>query len=368
MKVAIVHYWLVGMRGGEKVVEALLDLFPTATIITHVYDPDSVSARIRSANIRETFIGRLPKARRLYQKYLPLMPLALEQVDMTEFDLVISSESGPAKGIIPRPDALHLCYCHTPMRYIWDHYHIYRGTAGRLTRTMMPVLTHRLRIWDVSSAARVDKFVANSAFVAARIEKYYRRDAQVIPPPVAVNDFSISPEVGDNYLYAGELIPYKRPDLAIEAFSASGRKLTIIGEGEMRAALEAQSGPNITFLGRVSGETLKREYARCRALIFPGEEDFGIIPVEAMASGRPIVAYGRGGVCDTVLPGETGVFFDQPTPEALNHAIADLEAQPGLLEAPERIRAHAEQFDVARFKERMRAVIDEALKARGITP
>ena len=182
MKVAIVHYWLVGMRGGEKVVEKLLELYPNAVIITHVYDPDSVSEKIRNAEVRETFISKLPRARKFYQKYLPLMPYALEQMDMHEFDLVISSESGPAKGIIPRPDALHICYCHSPMRYIWDHYHLYRDSAGRLTKWLMPFISHKLRIWDSISANRVDKFVANSSFIAQRVRKYYRRELQLERP------------------------------------------------------------------------------------------------------------------------------------------------------------------------------------------
>lgn len=363
MKVAIVHYWLVGMRGGEKVLEQLLRLYPQAVIITHVYDPDAVSPLIRKAEVRETFIGRLPGARKHYQKYLPLMPRALEEMDMQEFDLIVSSEAGPAKGIIPRPDAVHLCYCHSPMRYIWDQYHIYRGGAGRLTRWLMPFLAHRLRIWDVTSAARVDAFVANSSFIAQRIRKFYRREAEVVAPPVAVDAFAIAEEVGDHYLLAGELVTYKRPDLAIAAFNASGRKLTVVGDGPERRALEAMAGPNITFRGRVPFAELKREFATCQALIFPGEEDFGIVPVEVMACGRPVVALGRGGALDSVVPGKTGVFFDTPTPEALNAAVETLEATPEMLTSPEVLRAHAETFGEAVFRDRMQAAIDRALAA-----
>ena len=364
LKVAIVHYWLVNMRGGERVIEALLDLFPQAVIITHVYDPDKVSAKIKAQEVRETFIGRLPSARKHYQKYLPLMPLALEQMDLQEFDLILSSESGPAKGIIPRPDATHLCYCHSPMRYIWDHYHLYRGAAGRLARMMMPQLAHRLRIWDVSTAARVDRFVANSSFVAQRIERFYRRDSDVIYPPVACKDFAPLPasEVQEHYLLAGELVAYKRPDLAIDAFTASGRKLTVVGDGEMRKTLEARAGDNVTFLGRVPFAELKQQFASCKALIFPGEEDFGIVPVEVMASGRPVVAYARGGAMDTVQSGVSGVHFQKQTVADLNAAVDAIETSDLLkVEASAGIRAHAMGFDETLFKARFAAFTLDSL-------
>ncbi|WP_254443420.1 glycosyltransferase [Ruegeria arenilitoris] len=361
LRVAIVHYWLVGMRGGEKVIESLLDLFPNAVIVTHVYDPDKVSDKIRKQDVRETFISKLPGARKHYQKYLPLMPLALELVDMTEFDVIISSESGPAKGIIPRPDAVHLCYCHSPMRYIWDHYHIYRASAGRLAKLMMPLVAHKMRIWDVSSAARVDRFVANSGFIAQRISKYYRRDANVIFPPVEVAEFSVSEDVGDHYLLAGEMVSYKRADLAVDAFNASGRKLVIVGDGEMRAELEQKAKSNITFLGRVPFAELKRQFATCKALVFPGEEDFGIIPVEVMASGRPVVAYGRGGALDTVLPGVSGVHFHEQTVEALNAAIDTLEADVALVNSPKKIQAHAARFDQQVFKAQIAELVAQEL-------
>ncbi|WP_371808669.1 glycosyltransferase [Ruegeria sp. HKCCD7221] len=241
MKVAIVHYWLVGMRGGEKVLEAFLDMYPDAVIITHVYDPEKVSAKVRQHEVRETFIGRLPGAKKHYQKYLPFMPMALELMDMQEFDLILSSESGPAKGIIPRPDATHISYCHSPMRYIWDHYHVYRAQAGRVARLAMPIMAHKLRVWDVSTAARVDQFIANSSFIRQRIGKYYRRDADVIFPPVDTEEFQISNEVGEHYLLAGEMVSYKRADLAIDAFNQSGRKLVVVGDGEMRETLERKS-------------------------------------------------------------------------------------------------------------------------------
>jgi glycosyltransferase involved in cell wall biosynthesis len=365
VKVAIVHYWLVGMRGGERVLESLCALYPEAVIITHVADRARLSRRLLRHEIRETFIARLPFARQRYQSYLPLMPLALEQMDMTEFDLVISSEAGPAKGVIVRPDALHLCYCHSPMRYVWDQYHIYRDRAGPVARLLMPLLAHRLRQWDVTSAARVDHFVANSRFVAQRIAKYYRRSASILHPPVAVDDFTPAPaaEVGDHYLLAGELVPYKRADLAVAAFTVSGRRLRVVGEGPERTALQRMAGPNIDFLGRLPPDALAREFARCRALVFPGVEDFGIIPVEVMAAGRPVIAYGRGGALDSVVPGSTGLFFHEQTPAALNEAVTRFEAEllPDL--DPTAIRAHAESFSPAAFARAWQALVVSAQEA-----
>ncbi len=351
------------MRGGEKVLEAFLDLYPDAVIITHVYDPKKVSAKVRQHEVRQTFVGRLPGAKRHYQKYLPLMPLALELMDMQEFDLILSSESGPAKGIIPRPDATHISYCHSPMRYIWDHYHIYRARAGRVARLVMPFMARKLRIWDVTSAARVDRFVANSSFIKQRIQKFYRRDADVIYPPVDTEEFRISDTVGDHYLLAGEMVSYKRADLAIEAFNASGRKLVVVGDGEMRRTLERKSGSNITFLGRLPFAELKQQFATCRALIFPGEEDFGIIPVEVMASGRPVIAYGRGGALDTVAEGVSGILFREQNVAALNDAIDRFEDNPSLVASPQDIRALAQSFDTSVFKQKISDVISVALKS-----
>ncbi|NEX45849.1 glycosyltransferase [Pseudotabrizicola algicola] len=366
MKVAIVHYWLVGMRGGERVLEELCTLYPQAVIITHVVDRAAISDRLRRHEIRETAIARMPGARKHYQKYLPFMPRALEMVDMSEFDLVISSESGPAKGIICRPDAVHVCYCHSPMRYIWDHFHIYRAGAGRLTRAAMPLIAHKLRIWDVTTAMRVDHFVANSRFIAQRILSYYRRDAEVIAPPVAVEQFHLAPpeEVGSHYLMAGELVHYKRPDLAIEAFNRNGLPLRVIGGGERLEALRKIAGPNITFLGKVPFEQLKREFARCKALIFPGEEDFGIVPVEVMAAGRPVIAYGRGGALDSVLPGVTGELFAEQSVDSLIAAIARFEAGLAQDIDPPALRRHAEGFSAVLFRARMQAAIDGAIAAK----
>lgn len=232
MKVAIVHYWLVGMRGGEKVVEALCDMFPTADVYTHVYHPERISESIRRHSVKTTFIARLPFSRRHYQKYLPLMPLALEQLDLQDYDLVISSESGPAKGVITRPDALHVCYCHTPMRYVWSGYHSYRGRSNPLVKAVMPALMHRLRMWDLASAARVDHFIANSHNVAERIKKYYRRDASVIYPPVEMQGLDLHRRSEDFYLFVGQLIPYKGADVARKPCAVRLRR---VGDREAQA-------------------------------------------------------------------------------------------------------------------------------------
>jgi glycosyltransferase involved in cell wall biosynthesis len=360
MKVAIVHYWLVGMRGGEKVVEALCDMYPQADIITHVYDSAAVSDKIRQHRIIPTFINSLPRAAKMYKNYLPLMPLALEQLDLRGYDLIISSESGPAKGIIPPSDALHVCYCHTPMRYIWNMYHDYRNSGGRVARLMMPPFTHYLRMWDVTSAARVDSFVANSATVATRIKRYYGAESVVIHPPVDTEAFSIAApsELSDYYLIAGELVSYKRPDLAVRAFNEMKLNLVVIGGGEMLQEIRRLAGPTVKVLGPQPFEVLKQHYARCLALIFPGEEDFGMVPVEAMASGRPVVAFGRGGATETVAQGVSGVFFLEQTVEAITSAVG------GLAESnfrSEKIAAHARQFGREQFFQKMGAHIDRLL-------
>lgn len=361
MRVAIIHYWLVSMRGGEKVIEALCDLYPEADIFTLVYDAEKVSDKIRSHSVKASFLQRIPGATRNYQSLLPLMPFALENFDLSGYDLIISSESGPAKGIIPPPHTPHICYCHSPMRYIWDHYQTYLSTAGRLQRAAMPLLAPMLRSWDVNTSARVDRFVANSHHVAARIRKYYRRSATVLHPPVSVDDFAVSKETDDFYLCAGQIVPYKRLDIAVAAFTKMGRNLVVIGEGKGIDELKRQAGPTVQFLGRVPFAELKDKLSRCRALIFPGEEDFGILPVEAMASGRPVIAYASGGALETVVPEHTGMLFEEQSADALIEAVHAFEASERSF-APQAIRAHAAQFGVERFKSGMRRIIEEELQ------
>jgi glycosyltransferase involved in cell wall biosynthesis len=293
MRIALVHYWLVGLRGGEKVLEALCELYPEADIFTHIYDADAVGPIISAHNVTTSFIAKLPFARRLYRMYLPLMPFALEALDLSQYDLVISSESGPAKGVLTRPDAIHVCYCHTPMRYLWDQYHLYRSSAGPAARLMMPVLAPFLRLWDVVSANRVDHFIANSRFVAKRIQKTYRRDAEVISPPVKFEEYDIEERPTlDYYFFISQLEAYKRVDLVIEAANRLGLKLIVVGTGSEEERLRRLAGPTVTFLGKETTQTIAKLYKNCRALLYAGIEDFGIVFLEAMASGRPVIAYG----------------------------------------------------------------------------
>jgi glycosyltransferase involved in cell wall biosynthesis len=350
------------MRGGEKVIEALCELFPQADIYTHVYDPDGISEVIRAHKVHTTFIAKLPAAKRLYKKYLPLMPMALEELDLRAYDLVISSEAGPAKGVITRPGSLHICYCHSPMRYIWDQYHIYRQNTGLITRLFMSTISPALRVWDVSTAARVDHFVANSQFVAKRIRKFYRRDATVIHPPVSVEAFFPANRPGDYYLCAGQLVRYKRIDLAVAAFSQLGKRLIVAGTGEEASALAKLATENIRFVGRPTDEELRSLIANCRALVFPGEEDFGIVPVEAMACGRPVIAYASGGVLETVIDGKTGVLFPEQSVASLKAAIARFEEGEDRFESSE-IRQRAALFNGVVFKSKFSDLVSQLHKA-----
>ena len=357
MRTALIHYWIVAERGGEKVLRALCDLFPDAVIFTHIANRDLAARLYPGHEIRTTFISRLPFSRKLYQSYLPLMPLALEQLDLSEFDLILSSESGPAKGVIPPPAAAHICYCHSPMRYIWDHYHIYRRNAGFPARAVFPFVAHRMRQWDVTAAARVDRFIANSNFVASRIQKYYRRSADVVHPPVDVEKYGTETTAAeenwrDAYLWIGQLTAYKKPATAIEAATRLQKKLIVIGDGELTPALRAQAGPTVEFLGRVDDNTVRRAYSSCRALIFPGEEDFGMTPIEAMAAGTPVIALNKGGATETVIAQETGILYDDNSADGLAAAMTKFESIEKDFD-PTLIRRHARAFGVDAFKNRM---------------
>lgn len=351
VKVALVHYWLVGMRGGEKVLETFCDLFPDADIFTLVADPDKLSPKIRRHRLTTSFLQKIG-GRRHYQKMLPLMPYALEALDLTAYDLVISSEAGPAKGVITRPDAVHVCYCHSPMRYIWDLYPQYRAEAGFLTRAILALTAPKLRQWDVTTSHRVDHFIANSGYVAKRIEKFYRRQATVIHPPVEVSRFRITEGPKDYYLCAGQITPYKKIELAVAACTQLCLPLVVIGEGAS-AKLKQAAGPTVRFLGAVSDSEMEEHFAACRALLYPGVEDFGIVPLEVMASGRPVVAFGRGGALETVVEGKTGLFFHEQSVEALVAALTRFEAEAGGF-VPADIRAHALKFDTRRFERELR--------------
>ncbi|SDC03969.1 glycosyltransferase [Ruegeria marina] len=365
MKVALVHYWLVGMRGGERVLEELVRLYPDADLFTHVADPDRLSPLLANRPITESFIARLPGAKRHYQKYLGLMPRALEELDLSGYDLVISSESGPAKGVIVPPGTPHICYVHTPMRYIWDHYVSYSALLGRVGRMYFSRLAHRLRIWDVTTAARVDHFVANSNFVAERIRRFYRRDADVVHPPVDLDAYRLpnAPSTRAAYLFVSQLVPYKRADLVIEAFRGLDHPLLVVGDGSQRAELERNLPRNVTLLGKVPAADLPGLYQNARALIFPAEEDFGIVPVEAMACGTPVLAYGRGGALDSVIDGKTGLFFDDQSPEAIREAVLSFETRQSQFD-PEYISAHAAGFGAERFRREFSAVVERVIASQ----
>jgi glycosyltransferase involved in cell wall biosynthesis len=345
MRAAIIHYWLLNMRGGEKVLEALCRLLPDADIFTLFYDPESVSPTIRSHRVTSSFLQPL---RRHHRSLLPLMPMALENFDLRGYDLVVSSESGPAKGVIVPSSARHVCYCHTPMRYLWDLYPAYRKewTRSRVKRTLMTPLTHYLRLWDYASSARVDEFIANSENVRRRIARTYRREARVIFPPVAVETFYAKPPE-DYYLIVSELVAYKRIDAAVRVFSQSGRKLKIAGDGPEFGALKRLAAPNIEFCGRVTDENLRELYARCRAFLMPGEEDFGMTAVEALASGKPVIALGRGGALETV-PCCGGVLYRDATDEGLRDAIAQWDAREQNID-PRALQTWAAKFSEAEF-------------------
>ncbi|MBI4641167.1 MAG: glycosyltransferase [Candidatus Tectomicrobia bacterium] len=383
MKVAIVHDWLTGMRGGEKCLEVFCELFPTADLFTLVHLKGKMSQTIERMNIQTSFLQHLPFVEHLYRSYLPLMPTAIEAFDLTQYDLVLSSSHCVAKGVMTRPDTCHICYCYTPMRYAWDQYHLYFSSqrAGRVSKFLLPPIFNYLRLWDVISAARVDHFVSISHHVARRIWKYYRRRSEVIYPPVNTSFFTPEGNPEDYFLLVSALVPYKRTDLAIEVFNRAGWPLKIIGNGPEERNLKAFARRNIEFLGWRSDEELRSYYARCRALIFPGEEDFGIVPLEAQATGRPVIAFGQGGVLETVIPlnGEdldehssketlfpTGLFFREQTPDALLKALTLFEKSEDRFQRS-KIREHALKFERSLFKEKIERVIVEKFQEYGAT-
>lgn len=358
-KVAIIHYWLVTMRGGERVLERICDLYPDADIFTHVVDENALSETLKRHRVITTSIAKLPLAKTQYQKYLPLMPAALEALDLSAYDLVISCEAGPTKGVITRPDAVHITYCHSPMRYIWDQYHAYRAASGRLARLYLRLIAPRMRAWDRMSASRPDVIMANSQFVRRRISKFWGRDASVVYPPVDVDLFHRSDAVSDECVWISQLVPYKRPDIAVEAFTRTGRKLHVIGYGPMLETLKARAGPNVRFTTRMHFDELRAAYAQARALIFTGEEDFGIVPVESQAAGRPVIIFGRGGGTETVIDGTTGIHFHKQTATSLIEALDRFDAWlPGF--DPEAAIANARKFDRTHFLRNFAAEVERA--------
>ncbi len=369
MKTALIHYWMISMRGGENVLAEFCRLYPDADIFTHAWNRSMLREPFSSHKITETFIASLPGARNGCQKYLLLMPRALRSLDLSSYDLIISSESGPAKGIRKPSGAVHVCYCHTPMRYLWDMSDLYYQAAGPGGKLAMKLFLRRLRDYDRRSADAVDHFIANSAFVAERIRRIYGRESTVIHPPVNTAFFSDPGRPGasaprrDFYLCAGQITPYKCIDLAVCACLKLGRRLIVAGDGpELKRVQQSAGGsPLVVFEGRCSDERLRELFTHARALVFPGIEDFGIVPLEAQAAGTPVIAFGQGGALETVLPGRTGLFFREQTPDALAGAIEEFEATPSWDSAV--CIAHAAGFNPERFRAETGAFIRSVMKA-----
>ncbi|GCE11674.1 glycosyltransferase [Tengunoibacter tsumagoiensis] len=358
MKVALVHDYLNQMGGAERVVLALHELFPDAPLYTSIYDPQRVDPAFRKIDIRTSFMQKLPMVTKHHQPYLPFYPFAMENLDLRGYDLVLSSSSAFGKGVITRPGTMHICYCHTPMRWCWNYEeYVEREQLGKLSRSILPFLISGLRVWDQTSAMRVDHFIANSPIVAERIQKYYRREAVYIPPPVEANRFPFDPTVvpGDYFLILSRLVPYKRVDLAIQACNQLQLPLVIIGGGRDLERLQKLAGPTIRFLGKLSDAEVVQYLTHCRAFLFPGEEDFGITPLEAQACGRPVIAYGQGGALASVVEGSTGTFFHQQTAESLAEVLARFDERAF---DPQAIRNHALEFDTPRFQRRMLQFIE----------
>ncbi len=369
LKVALVHDWLTGMRGGEKVLEILCKRYPQADLFTLLHNTGTVSETISNRKIITSFIDNLPGKGKRYRYYLPLFPTAIELLDFKGYDLIISTSHCVAKGVRTPPDALHISYMHTPMRYVWDMYEAYFGAdrIGWLQRKIIPFFANYLRQWDVTSANRVDYFIANSRHVARRIQKYYRRDATVIYPPVDTASFPLSKASKDYYLIISALVPYKKVDLAVRVFNQLEKPLYIVGSGPEKEKLEAIAGKHIRFFDWVSDQELQEFGQNCKALIFPGEEDFGIVPVEAQSCGKPVIAYRKGGAMETIIGFDgknegrcSGVFFDAQSEASLAQAIAQFEE---LSWNATFIHSHAEKFGSDRFRREIDRFINEKVNS-----
>lgn len=361
MRVALVHEHLAQDGGAERVLQVLARMYPAAPIYTLLHNPGRANAFFLTRDIRTSFLQRIPGSRRRYQWLLPLMATAIESFDFSAYDLVLSSASAFAKGILTGPDTLHLCYCHSPTRYLWTDTHRYVRELPYPRFVQAGILRYltQLRVWDRAAADRPDEFVANSRTVRDRIRKFYHRSSTVIEPPVEVERFTVGREPGRFFLAGGRLVAYKRVDLVVAAFNRLGLPLTVFGSGVEERKLRAMAKENIRFLGRVSDVELQRLYRDCIAYLHPQEEDFGIAAIEAMAAGRPVIAYERGGAAETVVPGTTGVLFADQTWEALADAVIRFK---GGAYDPGAIRAHAERYSVERFTERFHGFVDEAVK------
>jgi glycosyltransferase involved in cell wall biosynthesis len=357
MRVAIVHDWLTVYAGAEKALEQILTIFPKADLFSVIdYFPAHLRKHLLGKHSKTTFIQHLPLARKLYRIYLPLMPLAIEQLNVTQYDLVITSSHAVAKGVITAPGQPHICYCYSPLRYAWDLQHHYVGDKKRwLTRYML----HKLRLWDFRSAQGVDVFMAISQFIAKRIEKCYRRQAEVVYPPVDIDTFPLQSEKSHFYVTASRLVRYKRVDLIIEAFrSMPGHHLIVIGSGPEEKELRKKAPSNVTFTGYLPSEKMAEYLGKARAFVYAAVEDFGILPLEAQACGTPVIAFGQGGVKETCS--QTAIFFDEQTPEKIREAILSFESEERIIH-PNRCRENAERFSVEQFREGFLTVLGNYL-------
>lgn len=362
MKTALVHDWLVGIGGGEKALQAVATLYP-GKIYTLVKQPRRLKTTFfENQEIETSFLQKIPFSPSLYRYLLPLFPLAIEQFDLSEYDLVLSSSHAVAKGVLTHPRQLHICYCYTPMRYAWDLYHCYLKEIHGLKKIMAKWTLHRLRNWDVASSHRVDHFIADSYYIAARIKKYYRRESAVIYPPVATHQFSINPKKDSYYFTYSRMVPYKKMDLLVEAFSQlSDKKLIVIGDGPEFDKIKKKAAKNVELLGYQSDTVIKDYLSKAKAFLYAAEEDFGIVIVEAQAAGIPVIAYGKGGALETVIADKTGLFFSEQTPHSIIEAIKEFEGKQDIFD-PQVIKRHAETFSQQRFDREFRAFVKEKLE------
>ena len=367
-QVAVVHEWFVDHSGSEKVVEQILKVFPHADIFSVVeFLPENLKYFVQNKKVKTTFIQKLPFAKKKYRSYLPLMPFAIEQLDLSGYDIIISSNHAVAKGVLTRSNQIHFCYCHSPMRYAWDLYHQYMeeskvgyGLKGLLTRWVL----HKIRQWDVIASYRVDHFIANSSYVAKRIKRNYNRSADVIYPPVAIDSFKCVEKKEDYYVTLSRLVQYKKVDVIVEAFNKlPDKKLIVLGDGPDKGKLKKLAGPNIEFKGFVEQEEINSYVSRAKAFVYSADEDFGITPVEAQACGTPVIAYGKGGVLETVIEGQTGLFYEKQSATYLASAIKEFEEMHKKFD-PKFIHIHAQQFSEERFKQEMFEYVDEKLSEK----
>jgi glycosyltransferase involved in cell wall biosynthesis len=366
MRVALVHDYLNQYGGAERVLESLIEIFSSAPIYTLVYNAEAMKGKFFDKEIRTSFLQKIPFARSHHRIFPILMPLAIEKFDLSGYDIVVSDSASFGKGVITKPETIHICYCHTPPRFAWDdsQKYIKEFSMPKLAKIFIPFFMNYIRVWDKEAASRVDKFICNSNFVAQRIKKYYRQDAEIIYPPVDANFFNVksseNPPATNNktsyFLIVGRLLAYKKFDIAIEAFNKLELSLKIVGDGPEKKKLKNIARKNIEFLGELREEDLRKYYQECQALVFPQEEDFGIVALEAMACGKPVIAYQGGGALESVKKGETGMFFNEQTPESLIKAVKEFRPEKFNSQI---IRAHALKFDKEIFKKKIKEFIEK---------